>query len=112
MKVASPELQVLFSEGTLGGLSDGRLLERFAAHREEAPFQALLRRHGPMVWSTCRRILDREADAEDAFQATFLVLARRIRSIRGKKSVGGWLHGVAQRIGWKARAKNAARIRW
>ncbi len=57
MSIASRDLQTLFSVGTLGGLPDGRLLERFAAHREEASFEAIVRRHGPMVWGVCRRIL-------------------------------------------------------
>jgi RNA polymerase sigma factor (sigma-70 family) len=109
MKVASPELQVLFGEGTLGGLSDRTLLERFAAHREEAPFEALLRRHGPMVWGVCRRVLRNHHDAEDAFQATFLVLARKGQSIAHRELVANWLYGVAYQTAMKARSTRAKR---
>jgi DNA-directed RNA polymerase specialized sigma24 family protein len=104
MKVASPELQTLFSEGTLGGLSDGRLLERFAAHREEAPFEVLVRRHGPMVWGICRRVLRDHHDAEDAFQATFLVLARKAHAIARRDLVANWLYVVAYQTAMKARS--------
>src|ERR1700722_6174046 len=107
MKVASRELQTLFSEGILGGLSDGRLLERFAAHREEAPFAALLRRHGPMVWGVCRRVLRDHHDAEDAFQATFLVLARKGHSIAHRELIANWLYGVAYQTAVKARSTRA-----
>jgi RNA polymerase sigma factor (sigma-70 family) len=109
MKVASRELQTLFSEGILGGLSDGRLLERFAAHREEAPFEALLRRHGPMVWGVCRRVLRDHHDAEDAFQATFLVLARKGHSIAHRELVANWLYRVAYQTAMKARSTRAKR---
>ena len=109
MKVASRELQTLFSEGTLGGLSDGRLLERFAAHRDEAAFEALLRRHGPMVWGICRRLLRDHHDAEDAFQATFLVLARKGQSIAQPELVANWLYGVAYQTALKARSTRARR---
>src|SRR5262245_22948586 len=84
--------------------TDGQLLERFAARREESAFAALLRRHGPMVLGVCRRLLRHEQDAEDAFQATFLLLARGASSIRRSESVAGWLHGVARRLAVKARA--------
>jgi RNA polymerase sigma factor (sigma-70 family) len=89
--------------------SDRQLLEQFIAQRDENAFTVLLRRHGPMVFGVCRRLLDGFDDAEDAFQATFLVLVRRARSIRNLESVGSWLYGVAQRIALKARAKNATR---
>src|SRR5262245_37915772 len=73
-------------------LSDAQLLERFVTHREEDAFTVLLRRHGPLVLGVCRRVLRREQDAEDAFQATFLTLARRAGSIRRADAVGSWLY--------------------
>lgn len=78
-------------------ITDRQLLERFATNRDEAAFAALVSRHGAMVLNVCRRVLSSEPDAEDACQATFLVLACKARSIRKKDSVGSWLHGVAYR---------------
>ena len=83
------------------GLSDGQLLERFASHQEQSAFEALLARHGPMVWGVCLRALGRQQEAEDAFQATFLVLARRASAIRQRDGIGGWLHAVARRLAIK-----------
>jgi cytochrome c peroxidase len=90
-------------------LPDQELLRRFSGARDEAAFSALLRRHGPMVLDICRSLLANEADAEDAFQATFLVLAQKAGAIRKKSSVGSWLHGVAYRTALKARAEFARR---
>src|SRR5262249_54277475 len=92
-----------------GGLTDGQLLERFLAAREEAAFEALLRRHGPLVRGRCRRVLPGIHDAEDAFQATFLVLVRKAASITARQSVGNWLYGVAYRTAQKARTALARR---
>jgi RNA polymerase sigma factor (sigma-70 family) len=92
-----------------GEPSDGQLLERFAAAREEASFTALVRRHGGLVLGVCRRVLDDEHDAEDAFQATFLVLAQKAGAIRKGESVGSWLYGVAYRIALRVRSDLARR---
>src|SRR5258707_7814410 len=89
--------------------TDGALLERFLAQRDEAAFEMLLERHGAMVLGVCQRVVGDVHAAEDAFQATFLVLARRAGSIRDRASVGSWLYGVAQRIACKARAQAATR---
>ncbi|HEV2946214.1 MAG TPA: sigma-70 family RNA polymerase sigma factor, partial [Gemmataceae bacterium] len=92
---------VLLENG--GGLSDGQLLEGFVRQRDEAAFEALVRRHGPMVLGVCRRVTGHEPDAEDAFQAAFLVLVRRAASIMPREKVGNWLYGVAYRTGLEAR---------
>src|SRR5262249_8293110 len=92
------------------GHTDGDLLERFVTGDDEATFEALLRRHGPMVLGVCRRVLRNEADAEDAFQATFLVLVRKAASIRPRGMVGNWLHGVAHTTALKARAMRSTRL--
>src|SRR5881398_2103839 len=88
---------------------DGQLLERFARAHEEAAFRALVERHGPMVLGVCRRVLRNDADAEDAFQATFLVLVRKAGTIRPRGKVGNWLCGVAHTTALKARAMGAKR---
>jgi RNA polymerase sigma factor (sigma-70 family) len=89
---------------------DAELLQRFLAGGDEEAFAALVRRHGPMVLGVCRRLLGHAQDAEDAFQATFLVLARKARSIVRRERVGPWLYGVAVRTARKARGR-AARYR-
>src|SRR6516164_1802926 len=89
-------------------LSDSELLERFLIRREEAAFAILVQRHGPMVLGLCQRLLQDRHAAEDAFQATFLVLVRKSASIRKRSSLGCWLYGVAQRIALRARAKTMA----
>jgi RNA polymerase sigma factor (sigma-70 family) len=89
--------------------SDSQLLQRFAAGREEVAFAALVQRHGPLVLGVCRRVLRHEQDAEDAFQATFLTLARNAASIHRTEAVGSWLYRVAHRIATKAGADMARR---
>jgi RNA polymerase sigma factor (sigma-70 family) len=86
------------------GHTDARLLEQFVSQRDELAFAALLERHGPMVLGVCRRILHDEHRAEDAFQATFLVLCRKANAIRKRTSIASWLHGVAVRLASKAKA--------
>ncbi len=111
---ASRGLRSLFDGGATAGLSDGQLLARFAGRSAEdeaadAAFEALMARHGPMVWGTCRRILRDSHAAEDAFQATFLILARKAGSIRVEDSLGRWLHGVGVRVALRARDVGARR---
>jgi RNA polymerase sigma factor (sigma-70 family) len=90
-------------------LTDGQLLEDYLSRRDEAALAALVRRHGPMVWGTCRRVLHNYHDAEDAFQATFLVLVRKAASIASRELVANWLYGVAHQTALKARATAAKR---
>jgi RNA polymerase sigma factor (sigma-70 family) len=92
------------------GATDHELLEDFAASRDETAFTTLLRRHGSLVWGVCRRLLPHEQDAEDAFQATFLVLARKAATLQKHDAVGNYLYGVAYRTALNVR-KTAARRR-
>jgi RNA polymerase sigma factor (sigma-70 family) len=110
--VSSPILHLIRradEDRRLRELPDQELLRQFAGGHEEAAFQALLGRHGPMVLDVCRGVLGDSADAEDAFQATFLVLVRKAGSIRKTASLGSWLHGVAYRTALKAKARLAGR---
>jgi RNA polymerase sigma factor (sigma-70 family) len=89
--------------------SDGELVESFVAEGDDDAFTALFRRHGPMVLGLCRRVLHNEQEADDAFQATFLVFARRAHSLRSRDTLGSWLYGVAYRTALKARCSAARR---
>jgi RNA polymerase sigma factor (sigma-70 family) len=107
------QIESLFDGGSIAGLSDGQLLERFNTRREssrESAFAALVTRHGPMVLRVCRQILGDRDHAEDAFQAVFLVLARKADSLRDPDLLGAWLYGVAIRTARKANAR-LARVR-
>jgi RNA polymerase sigma factor (sigma-70 family) len=101
-------LRQLMGRTVTASVTDGELLTRFVARQEEAAFTTLVERHGGMVLGVCRRLLDHH-DAEDVFQATFLLLVRKALSIRKHESVGSWLHGVAYRLAAKARAQGAQR---
>jgi RNA polymerase sigma factor (sigma-70 family) len=100
--VALRQIQWLFSDGSAVGAPDTQLLGRFATYRDEGAFTALMARHGPMVMTVCRGVLRDSLDAEDAFQATFLVLARKAGSAWAEGQLGGWLHRVAYRIAVRA----------
>jgi RNA polymerase sigma factor (sigma-70 family) len=91
------------------GQTDGQLLRQYFAQRDEAAFAVLVRRHGPMVLAVCRRLLRRPEDAEDAFQAAFVVLARKGRRIAERQTIGGWLHGVAYHVALDVRRRGARR---
>jgi RNA polymerase sigma factor (sigma-70 family) len=105
-ETALRDIDVLFRLGVVSGMSDGQLVERVATGAGpdgELAFDAIVRRHGPMVLGVCRRVLGDYHAAEDAFQATFMVLAVNARRIRNQESLGPWLHGVAARVARRAR---------
>ncbi len=111
-RVVLRELRTLFNLGAIGELTDGQLLERFATQGGEAAelaFAAIVERHGPMVLRVCRSALRDRHQADDAFQATFLVLVRKARSLWVKDSLGPWLHRVAQRVATRARNSESRR---
>ena len=105
------QIERLFDWGTVASLSDGQILERFAVHHDGAAFQALVARHGSTVLGVCRRFLRDPNDVEDAFQATFVILARKAGGLRDREALGPWLYGVAYRVASRARADAARRRR-
>jgi len=110
---AMRDLRSILSGGAVAGYPDGQLIEQFLARRgetSEAAFSALVERHGPMVLAVCRRALSDPLDVEDAFQTTFLILARKAGSVRVGDSLGRWLYGVSRRVASRARASVGRRI--
>ncbi len=108
------QLRILFHVGTVGGLTDGQLLERFATGQGETAelaFAALVDRHGPLVLRVCRSVLTDAHDAQDAFQATFLVLVQKAHALWVRDSIGPWLYQVAYRTAACARSETARRRR-
>lgn len=103
------QLRRTFLPANGAGLSDAQLLDAYLSQRDEAALAALVRRHGPMVWGVCRRVLHGHHDAEDAFQATFLVFIRKAASITSRELLANWLYGVAHRAALKARHAAARR---
>lgn len=103
------QIDRLYREGTLAGLKDDQLLERYLSRRDESAFEALVNLHGPMVLGLCRRMLHDPRDVEDAFQATFLILVRKASSIRDPSHLSNWLYGVAYRVAVRARTNTLRR---
>ncbi|MHB1560674.1 MAG: RNA polymerase sigma factor [Isosphaeraceae bacterium] len=108
-RLAVADLGRVFQGETVSGLSEWQLLERYLERRDEIAFEALVARHAPMVLGVCRRVLGFTSDAEDAFQATFLVLVRRARDLSPRDAIGPWLYGVAVRVAARARSQAARR---
>lgn len=104
-------LRVLAAMSSHTDASDQELLERYMRQRDQTAFAALVQRHGPMVRAVCRRLVGQAADADDAFQATFLVLLQRAQCIRKCQSLGSWLHGVAYRVAMRTKNQQARRCR-
>jgi RNA polymerase sigma-70 factor (ECF subfamily) len=102
-------LRQLIGQSPGADQTDGQLLFRFVHEHEEAAFTALVQRHGPMVLGVCHRVLGNSADAEDAFQATFLVLTRKVARLRQYGSLGNYLYTVAHHTALRARARDARR---
>src|SRR5262249_7206685 len=105
------EIHTLFRWGAMGTWTDGQLMTQFATGQEggEAAFRILIHRHGPMVLGICRRVLGDEHAAEDAFQATFLVLVKKAGTLRDGDLLTNWLYGVALRVAQKEKARGARR---
>jgi RNA polymerase sigma factor (sigma-70 family) len=101
------QLRRIVGAGRGGNASDAELLGRFVTRRDEAALAMLVQRHGPLVWNVCRRILPNFHDAEDAFQATFLVFVRKAEAVDRPELLGNWLYGVAHRTALKARVMHA-----
>jgi RNA polymerase sigma factor (sigma-70 family) len=111
-RLAIHDLGCIFRGGSVSGHSEWQLLERYLERRDEAAFEALVTRHGPMVLGVCRRMLGASPEAEDAFQATFLVLVRRARDLGPRDAIGPWLYGVATRVASRARTQVARHRRF
>ncbi len=109
MGAALRQISRLFGGGIATGLSDAQLLDRFLAEGDAASFEVLVARHGPMVLSVCRGVLRDPNDAEDAFQATFVILVKKAGTIRGGQALGGWLYQVAHRVAIQANIAAARR---
>src|SRR5438445_8038154 len=105
----SPLIRCLQGLAATEARTDGELLRAFVAEKDENAFAAIVRRHGALVLGVCRRALQHEQDAEDAFQATFLLLARRCSAVRRQESLASWLHGAAGRTAANARRSAARR---
>jgi RNA polymerase sigma factor (sigma-70 family) len=109
MHAATRELGTLLSEGAVGMLPDGQLLDRFVERSDASAFEAIVKRYGPLVWGVCRRVLRDHHDTEDAFQAAFLVLARKAASVMPREKLGNWLYGVAIQTAMNAHRTRARR---